>query len=129
MTKLFDFLNEKNRASIAKESIKIGHVYRMRMDESNGIKPKLGDSFRNKYFVVLGFDDEGNVTVDGYEVDNNNGVATVTIPNKKINVLPNTGGVGVVPYVVLGLILVGGGSLYFIYFIRKRGDKNEKNHK
>lgn len=61
MTKLFDFLNEEDRTSIAKESIRIGHVYRMRMDESNGIKPKSGDSFRNKYFVVLGFDDEGNV--------------------------------------------------------------------
>ena len=30
MTKLFDFLNEKKRASIAKESIKIGHAHKVR---------------------------------------------------------------------------------------------------
>ena len=26
----------------------------------NGIKPKAGDKSRNKYFIVLGFDSEGN---------------------------------------------------------------------
>lgn len=40
MTKLFDFLNDRNKFSIAKESVKIGQVYRIRMDESNGIKSK-----------------------------------------------------------------------------------------
>ncbi|MDR3184054.1 MAG: hypothetical protein LBT49_01410 [Prevotellaceae bacterium] len=31
------------------------------MDKGDGIKPKPGDVSRNKYFVVLGFDQEGNV--------------------------------------------------------------------
>ncbi len=60
MTKLSDILDENSVKAIAKESIKIGNVYRIKMDEKNGIKPKAGDSSRNKYFIVLGFDSEGN---------------------------------------------------------------------
>lgn len=58
---MFDLQSDENKHSVAKDTIKIGYVYRIKMDESNGIKPKSGDSFRNKYFVVLGFDKEGNV--------------------------------------------------------------------
>lgn len=39
----------------------IGDVFVVNMDQSNGIIPKGTDSSRNKFFVVLGFDDEGNV--------------------------------------------------------------------
>lgn len=60
MTKLFDILDENSAKNIAKESIKIGNVYRIKMDEQNGIKPKPGTSSRNKFFIVLGFDNEGN---------------------------------------------------------------------
>lgn len=114
---------EENKPGTAFVGLEPNTTYYLREVRAPSGYQLLGESLEVKV------DSKGNVTVDGYEVDNNNGVATVTIPNKKINVLPNTGGVGVVPYVVLGLILVGGGSLYFIYFIRKRGDKNEKNHK
>ena len=114
---------EENKPGTAFVGLEPNTTYYLREVRAPSGYQLLGESLEVKV------DSNGNVTVDGYEVDNNNGVATVTIPNKKINVLPNTGGVGVVPYVVLGLILVGGGSLYFIYFIRKRGDKNEKNHK
>ena len=41
--------------------IKIGDVFRITMNKSNGVVPKPGDTSRNKYFVVLGFDDDGNV--------------------------------------------------------------------
>lgn len=60
MTKLFDILDEHSARAIAKDSIKVGNVYRIKMDERNGIKPKAGDSSRNKFFIVLGFDSEGN---------------------------------------------------------------------
>lgn len=60
MTKLFDILDEHSTRAIAKDSIKVGNVYRIKMDERNGIKPKAGDSSRNKFFIVLGFDSEGN---------------------------------------------------------------------
>lgn len=41
--------------------IKIGDVFRITMNKANGIVPKPGDTSRDKYFVVLGFDDDGNV--------------------------------------------------------------------
>jgi hypothetical protein len=31
------------------------------MDATDGVRPKQGDSSRNKYFIVLGFDSDGNV--------------------------------------------------------------------
>ena len=49
-------------SKLARLSIEVGNIYRIRMDESNGITPKNpGDTYRDKYFVVLGFDPEGNV--------------------------------------------------------------------
>ena len=60
MTKLFDLLNNDSIKSITQKSIEIGNVYRIQMDKSNGITPKPGDTSRNKFFVVLGFDEEGN---------------------------------------------------------------------
>lgn len=41
--------------------IKIGDVFYVTMNKANGVIPKAGDSSRNKFFVVLGFDSEGNV--------------------------------------------------------------------
>ncbi|WP_300726686.1 hypothetical protein [uncultured Bacteroides sp.] len=60
MTKLYDLLDKAQAKAIAKETIKIGNVYRIKMDRSNGIVPKAGDKNRNKFFVVLGFDKDGN---------------------------------------------------------------------
>lgn len=60
MTKFFELLDKKGADAIAKGSIKIGNVYRIEMDETNGIKPKNGDASRNKFFVVLGFDENGD---------------------------------------------------------------------
>lgn len=41
--------------------IKIGDVFRITMNRANGITPKPGDNSRDKFFVVLGFDGNGNV--------------------------------------------------------------------
>ena len=60
MTTLFEMLNNDSIKAIAKNTVKVGDVYRIKMDERNGIKPKGGDKSRNKYFIVLGFDSEGN---------------------------------------------------------------------
>lgn len=40
--------------------IKIGDVFRITMNKANGVTPKPGDANRDKYFVVLGFDNKGN---------------------------------------------------------------------
>ena len=43
-------------------SIQRGSVYFMRFYPSDGVRPKNpGDKYRDKYFVILGKDDEGNL--------------------------------------------------------------------
>lgn len=59
---LSDFLSSEILKKLADASIEKGNVYRIEMDESNGITPKhSGDTSRHKYFIVLGFDNAGNV--------------------------------------------------------------------
>lgn len=72
---------------------------------------------------------DGNITIPGYEVTSQGGKYTVTIANQEINVLPNTGGVGIVPFVVAGLVLILAGLGFIIMKIRKGGDKHEKSNK
>lgn len=59
--KIADALSEEALSHIARQTVEVGDVYRMEMTKANGITPKGGAISRNKYFVVLGFDDEGNV--------------------------------------------------------------------
>lgn len=61
MTKLSDLLDDNSLKAIAKKTIKVGDVFRINMDQRNGIIPKKGDDSRNKFFIVLGFDSEGNI--------------------------------------------------------------------
>ncbi len=59
MMKISDALNENELSRLAARTVKVGDVYEITMTEANGIKPKDGDKFRNKYFIVLGFDSCG----------------------------------------------------------------------
>lgn len=61
MTKIFDALSKDELLRLASHTVKVGDVYEMTMTEANGIKPKAGDSSRDKYFVVLGFDTNGTI--------------------------------------------------------------------
>jgi hypothetical protein len=61
MSTLKDFLPPSAVEKVAKSTIETGNVFRIDMDKNDGITPKPGDDSRNKYFVVLGFDSEGNV--------------------------------------------------------------------
>ena len=56
-----DALNEDELSRLASHTVKVGDVYEITMTEANGIKPKAGDSSRDKYFIVLGFDSNGTV--------------------------------------------------------------------
>ena len=47
--------------SMLKDTISIGDVYLLKMDESNDVTPKSGDDYRYKFYIVLGFDSLGNV--------------------------------------------------------------------
>lgn len=50
MNTLSDFLKQSDNEKLAKSIIKIGNVFRINMDETDGITPKPGDDSRNKYF-------------------------------------------------------------------------------
>mgnify|MGYP002626898247 CR=1 FL=1 len=47
--------------SMVQQTVKVGDVFFLEMDANDGVTPKPGDSTRFKFFVVLGFDGEGNV--------------------------------------------------------------------
>lgn len=57
--KISDALNDQELSRQATHTVNVGDVYEMTMTEANGIKPKAGDSSRDKYFIVLGFDANG----------------------------------------------------------------------
>lgn len=60
MTILGDILGDVGD-KLAQDKIKVGNVYLINLDQQNGITPKNGDLTRDKFFIVLGFDNEGNV--------------------------------------------------------------------
>lgn len=46
--------------NIIRQSVNVGDVYLVELNQNDGITPKDGDETRHKYFIVLGFDNEGN---------------------------------------------------------------------
>ena len=43
------------------DEVRLGDVYKIELSKADGIIPKNGYDTRNKIFVVLGFDEQGNV--------------------------------------------------------------------
>ena len=60
MTNFGDLLGDM-ADELTQNSINIGDVHLLNLDQNNGITPKSGNTTRNKFFIVLGFDNEGNV--------------------------------------------------------------------
>lgn len=60
MTSIGDLLGDLGDKLI-QNNIKVGDVYMLTLDGSNGITPKNGDNTRDKFFVVLGFDENGDI--------------------------------------------------------------------
>lgn len=60
MTNIGDLLEDAAN-ELLQSNINIGDVHLLNLDRTNGITPKNGDVTRNKFFIVLGFDNEGNV--------------------------------------------------------------------
>ncbi len=58
---LSDFLSSDVINSLTRSTVSVGDVWRIRLYPENGITPKAGDNSRNKFLVILGFDDEGNI--------------------------------------------------------------------
>ena len=60
MTNIGDLLGVAAN-ELLQSNINIGDVHLLNLDLTNGITPKNDDATRNKFFIVLGFDNEGNV--------------------------------------------------------------------
>lgn len=88
----------------------------------------LSDTFKVDVLVDGTIAVQSISTSSEMEVINSSGQATVTIANEKINILPNTGGIGIVPFVIIGLVMIVVASILFVYYILKKvkGDQNEK---
>ena len=60
MTTVGDLLGEQ-ADMLARETIGIGDVHILPLTPKEGITPKNGKPARNKYLIVLGFDNDGNM--------------------------------------------------------------------
>jgi len=61
MVSFEDLLSEKSKGDLITQSIKEGNVFRMHLSKEEGVIGKSGcDDGRNKYFVVIGRDIQGN---------------------------------------------------------------------
>lgn len=60
MTSIGDLLGA-TADELSRAKINVGDVHLLTLDQTNGITPKDGDATRHKFFIVLGFDGEGNV--------------------------------------------------------------------
>lgn len=60
MTNIGDVIGELGDR-LTQDNIKVGDVYMLTLNENDGITPKNGENTRNKFFVVLGFDENGDV--------------------------------------------------------------------
>lgn len=69
MTTLGDLFGKK-ADFLVRMSISVGDVHRLPLSEKEGITPKNSQDFRNKYFIVLGFDSSGNI-IGGVVINSN----------------------------------------------------------
>ncbi len=69
MTSIGELLGAK-ADQLTQDNINVGDIHLLKLDKSNGITPKNGDKTRDKFFIVLGFDEEGNV-IGGLVINSN----------------------------------------------------------
>lgn len=61
MVSIGELISAEQRDNIIEMNMHVGDVYRMKLTPEEGIIPKHKDeNDRNKYFIVIGKDDEGN---------------------------------------------------------------------
>lgn len=69
MTAIGDLLGEQ-ADKIIRDSISVGDIHLLPLNQKEGITPKDGQSYRNKFFIVLGFDTDGNI-IGGIVINSN----------------------------------------------------------
>lgn len=73
----------------------------------------------NTYTVVVG--DDGSITFDGTNIPNITGTVDVNLVNEEINMLPNTGGPGNIPYMIIGILIILISSVGYVSYTKKKG--------
>lgn len=66
-------------------------------------------------------DGTGKMTIDGYNLNYNNGINTVSVINDPIDILPSTGGTGNIKYIIAGVIVIIVGCISFIIYTKRKG--------
>ena len=65
----------------------------------------------------------GEISIDGYQISGSNGAYEVTIANQPIDIFPNTGGIGIMPFVIGGAVICGGVAIGFIFYLKRQKKK------
>ncbi len=112
-----DKLTKEISSGLSFTKLHPGHTYYLKET-----KTKLGYVLLKDTLEVV-VDDLGTITVAGYDIETENGLSTVTIANKRISILPNTGGLGIIPYIILGFLVVLGGTYGIMNYLKRKGGK------
>ena len=80
--------------------------------------------------LEVSIDASGVLTVKDYTVDGTEGKYSVVVYSQKINILPETGGSGTLPFIIGGLVIMVGAAVGCVYFMKKKngGEQNAKKN-
>lgn len=73
--------------------------------------------------LTVNISNDGTITIDGTELTNSDFVSTAQIINKKIDLLPQTGGVGIIPFILSGLGIIAISAVIYILYLKKESDE------
>ena len=68
---------------------------------------------------------DGTIEIPNYSVTNTDGRASFDIYLQKINILPNTGGIGIIPFVIGGFSLIALSCGGYLFYLKKRRRKRK----
>lgn len=73
--------------------------------------------------LTVNISTDGTITIDDTELQNDNFISTVQITNKNIDLLPQTGGVGIIPFILSGLGIIIISAVIYILYLKKESDE------
>jgi len=81
--------------------------------------------------LEMTIDASGVVSIKDYTVEGSDGKYSVVVYSQKINILPETGGSGTLPFIIGGLVIMVGAVVGCVYFMKKKngGERNAKKNK
>lgn len=75
--------------------------------------------------ITINVGEDGEVIIDGIgvELESVDNLTTINVINNKINLLPQTGGVGNIPFILFGLGIITISAVLYIVYLKKGCDK------